>query len=135
MARKASTQPTDAELAILKVLWNRGPSSVRAVHDALGARRGTGYTTTLKQLQVMADKGLVARDETGRSHVYRARMSETRALRELAASLLGRAFDGSVHKLVMHALAARRAAPEELAEIRALLDELERKGKGHVGDP
>ena len=119
-------RPTDAELAILRVLWERGPSTVRQVHASLASGRPIGYTTVLKIMQIMADKGLVERDETDRSHVYAARMSEERTQRQLLADLLDRAFGGSALKLVMQALSSRKATPEELAQIRQMLDDRER---------
>ena len=117
-------RPTDAELEILRVLWQRGPSTVRQVHDAIGAARDTGYTTVLKLLQIMAEKGLVDRDEAQRSHVYRARYAEELTQRQLVQDLLARAFGGSTEKLVMQALAAKRASKAELEEIRRLLDKM-----------
>ena len=125
MPKTNRPQPTNAELAILSVLWERGPSTVREVKEALGQERRTGYTTALKLLQIMTDKGLVTRDESQRSHVYRARLRQKQTQQRLVADLMERAFDGSAQKLVMHALAVKRASPEELAEIRQLLDELE----------
>jgi BlaI family transcriptional regulator, penicillinase repressor len=119
-------RPTDAELAILRVLWERGPSTVRQVHASPHAERATGYTTVLKLLQIMAEKGLVDRDDTDRTHVYTARLSEERTQRQLLQDLLDRAFGGSALKLVMQALSTKRASPEELAQIRQLLDERER---------
>ena len=115
-------RPTDAELAILRVLWERGPSTVRQVHDVLGRERPAVYTTALKLLQIMTEKGLVRRDETERTHVYHARLSEEQTQRQLVRDLLDRAFGGSASKLVMQALAARRATPEELGEIRKLIE-------------
>jgi predicted transcriptional regulator len=115
-------RPTDAELAILRVLWERGPSTVRQVHDVLGRERPTAYTTALKLLQIMIEKGLVRRDETERTHVYHARLTEEQTQRQLVGDLLDRAFGGSASKLVMQALAARRATPEELGEIRKLIE-------------
>jgi BlaI family penicillinase repressor len=115
-------KPTDAELAILRVLWDRGPSTVRQVHDVLLRERPTAYTTALKLLQIMTEKGLVRRDETDRTHVYYARLSEEQTQRQLVRDLLDRAFGGSASKLVMQALAARRASPEELGEIRKLIE-------------
>ena len=120
---KTPPRPTDAELAILNVLWERGPSTVRQIHEVLERDRPTGYTTVLKLLQIMTDKGLVLRDESERTHVYRGRLSEQQTQRQLVRDLLERAFDGSAAKLVMQALATRRASREELAEIRRLLDE------------
>jgi predicted transcriptional regulator len=124
MAPTPPPRPTDAELEILRVLWQRGPSTVRQVHDAIGAARDTGYTTVLKLLQIMAEKGLVDRDEAQRSHVYRARYAEELTQRQLVQDLLARAFGGSTEKLVMQALAAKRASKAELEEIRRLLDKM-----------
>ena len=119
-------KPTDAELTIQRVLWARGPSTVRQVHDELATARSTGYTTTLKLLQIMAEKGLVRRDESDRTHVYAARATEEQTQKQLTQDLLDRAFDGSAMKLVMQALSSRRSSREELDEIRELLDKAER---------
>jgi predicted transcriptional regulator len=117
-----STRPTDAELAILRILWARGPSTVRQVYEALSEDRELGYTTALKLLQVMTDKGLTTREPLGaQQHVYRARYSETQTQRQLLKDLLERAFGGSMSQLVMQALATKRASPEELRAIRELL--------------
>jgi predicted transcriptional regulator len=120
-------KPTEAELSILRVLWERGPSTVREVHEAIQRSRPsgqtTGYTTVLKLLQIMTEKGLVTRDERTRSHVYRARLSEDTTQRQLVTDLLDRAFGGSAARLVMQALDLSPATPEELKEIRRLLDE------------
>ena len=116
-------RPTLRELEILRFLWARGPSSVREVQEALG--EGRGYTTILKQLQIMTDKGLVRRDETARAHVYAAGAPEDQTQRQLVRDLLDRAFGGSATKLVMHALSARKTSREELARIREMLDRLE----------
>jgi predicted transcriptional regulator len=118
-------RPTPAELEILRVLWQRGPSTVREVHATLSEGRLTGYTTVLKMLQIMTEKKLVGRDESQRAHVYSARLPEAQTQRQLVRDLLERAFDGSAMKLVMHALADRKASPEEIARIRQLLDEME----------
>lgn len=112
-------KPTDAELAILRVLWARGASTVREVAEALG--RDVGYTTVLKLLQIMTDKRLVKRDESARTHVYQAAYTEEQTQRQLVSDLLERAFGGSASKLVLQALAASKATPQELAEIRKLL--------------
>ena len=122
MSKASTPRPTDAELAILRVLWERGPSTVRQVHDALTPERPTAYTTALKLLQIMTEKGLVRRDESDRTHVYYARLSEDQTQRQLVRDLLDRAFGGSASKLVMQALATRRASAEELTEIRRLID-------------
>jgi BlaI family transcriptional regulator, penicillinase repressor len=115
-------RPTDAELGILRVLWERGPSTVRQVHDVLSRERPTAYTTALKLMQIMTEKGLLRRDETDRSHVYHPRLTEEQTQRQLVHDLLERAFGGSSSKLVMQALATTRASAEELVEIRRLLD-------------
>ena len=129
MPKTTAPRPTDAELAILRVLWERGPSTVRQVHDVLVARVGlTAYTTALKLLQIMAEKGLVRRDESDRTHVYHARLTEEQTQRQLVRDLLERAFGGSSSKLVLQALSAKRATPEELGEIRKLI-EARREGR------
>ncbi len=128
MAKREQVRPTEAELAILTVLWRLGPCTVRQVHEALERVQPTGYTTALKQLQIMAAKKLVDRDESERSHVYRARCSEVATQRLLVGDLMQRAFGGSAERLVMQALASTRATQEELEAIRRLIDELERKG-------
>jgi predicted transcriptional regulator len=125
MGLQKKPRPTDAELKILRVLWARGPSTVREVLDVLGGEEKTGYTTVLKTLQIMTDKGLVDRDESKRTHVYRASRPQAQTQRQLVRDLLDRAFGGSAHGLVMQALAAREPSAEEVAEIRQLLDELE----------
>jgi predicted transcriptional regulator len=125
MSEMRLPRPTDAELAILRVLWKRGPSTVRDVHESLSAEQGTGYTTVLKLMQIMAEKGLVDRDESQRAHVYRARASEDRTQSQLVSDLLDRAFDGSPARMAMQALSAKKSSKAELAELRALLDELE----------
>src|SRR5687768_1520588 len=119
--------PTGAELDILAVLWRVGPSTVRDVHDALG--KGLGYTTTLKQMQLMTEKGLLMRSERFRSHVYEAGIPKEQTQRQIAADLLARAFDGSAKNLMMGALSAQPASSEELAEIRGALDAFEKARK------
>src|SRR5919205_2656464 len=125
MIDRQPPRPTDAELAILRVLWERGPSTVREVHDDLSDTQATGYTTVLKLLQIMTEKGLVVRDETQRAHIYEARYSEQKTQRQLLADLVERAFGGSAAKLVMQALSGRKTNPDELNAIRTLLDRLE----------
>ncbi len=120
-------KPTEAELQILGVLWRLGPSTVRQVHDDLGGR--TGYTSVLKLMQIMAEKGLVARETAGRSHVYHPTQPEAQTQRRLAADLMHRAFGGSARKLIAAALSSKRASPAELDEIRRLLDDM--KGERH----
>lgn len=121
----ASTQPTNAELAILQVLWQRGPASVREVNDDLNANRARdhqiGYTTTLKLLQIMAEKGLVDRDTSSRTHIYRAAFRENEIQRSLLDRFVKTAFRGSAADLVLRALGSESTSPEELAEIRSSL--------------
>ena len=128
MPKAAIPRPTDGELAILQVLWQRGPSTVREVYEALSPERKTGYTTTLKLMQIMAQKGLVRRDVSARQHVYEATCSEDQTQRQLIGDLLTQAFDGSARKLIMQALAAKKVSAGELAEIRKLLKESEEGG-------
>jgi predicted transcriptional regulator len=124
-----SRKPTEAELAILRALWQRGPSTVRQVHEALNAVKKTGYTTVLKFMQIMHEKGLVSRDEEPYAHVYQARLPQEQAQQTLVADLLDRAFDGSMSGLVLRALSTRKATPEELSEIRKILRDYERGTK------
>lgn len=119
-----STKPTDAELAILNILWERGPLTVREVHEQL-EDTGVGYTTTLKQLQVMQKKGFVTRDDSSRSHIYRAALGQEATQAALLDHLLDSAFGGSTSSLFMRALGRERTRPADLEEIRRLLDELE----------
>jgi predicted transcriptional regulator len=122
-------RPTVLELEILKVLWDIGPSTVREVMERLARSRRVGYTTALKMLQVMKEKGLVKRDERQRAHVYRPSESRRAVARRVVGDLLERAFDGSARQLLLHALEYKKATPQELAEIRRLLDEFERSRK------
>jgi len=121
--------PTKGELAILRVLWESGPRSVRDIQRVLNASRPTGYTTVLKLLQIMTDKGLVERDETQRPQIYRARYSQTQTQRQLVSDLLQRAFGGSVKALVLQALATKKSSPEELQAIEQVLDRYEGESK------
>jgi len=130
MAKQELPRPTEAELAILRVLWSEGPCTVRQIQDVLVRRQPTGYTTVLKLLQIMTEKGLVLRDESERSHVYRASRSEAQTQKQLVGDLLERAFGGSALKLVMQALSSARTSNEELAEIRTLIERLERERGG-----
>jgi predicted transcriptional regulator len=123
-------RPTEAELAILSVLWTRGPSTVRQVNDAIAATRETGYTTTLKLMQIMAEKGLVTRDESDRTHVYTARGSQDETQRALVSDLVDRAFGGSAAALVLQALQSGDTSPQELAEIGRLIDDYRRGKRG-----
>jgi BlaI family transcriptional regulator, penicillinase repressor len=127
MPKREWPRPTDAELEILNVLWQRGASTVRDVHEAIShSKPNVGYTTVLKLMQIMAEKDLVRRDESQRAHVYEARRPREQTQRQLIGDLLERAFDGSAMKLVMQALSAKKTSAEELSSIREMLDEVER---------
>jgi len=125
----AAPAPTEAELDILRVLWERGASTVREVFDVVGIGKGVGYTTVLKQMQVMHRKGLLARSERFRSHVYEPAMDRSVTQRQLAWTVLQQAFDGSARGLLQSALAGRRVDARELDQIRQMLDEYERRRK------
>ena len=123
-------RPTEAELAILRVLWALGPATVRQVNERLSAgTRDIGYTTTLKLMQIMADKGLVTRDESDRTHIYTARSSQNQTQRQLVSDLVDKAFGGSAAALVLQALSAHPASPAELEEIQRLIADYKRGGK------
>jgi BlaI family penicillinase repressor len=126
---KPTATPTDAELRILQVLWTIGPATVREVHERLVTPRPVGYTTVLKLLQIMVDKRLVTRDDTTRAHRYEAGVSEAQSQRQSTADLLTRVFRGSTSALVQQALSIEPSSPKELARIRAMLDQLERKDR------
>ncbi len=123
---RSPQKPTASELEILRVLWSRGPSTVREVHDALSEKKSLGYTTVLKLLQIMTTKGTVRRNETQRAHVYEAGLPAEQTKRQLAGDMLQRVFEGSASQLMMHALAGGKASPQEIDELRRLLDEYER---------
>lgn len=127
MSTEHPPRPTDAELEILTVLWSRGPATVRDVHETIAARRPTQYTTVLKQLQVMAEKGLVLRNDDQRAHVYNAARPREWTQKQLAGDILQRAFNGSAKSLMIGALSSRKASKAELAELRSLLEEYERR--------
>ena len=122
-------RPTKAELEILRVLWKEGPLSVREVLNILNATRPTGYTSVLKTMQIMTEKGLVNRDDTRRPQVYEARNSEERTQKQLLGDLIQRAYGGSVKTLVMHAVGTKKPTPEDLEAIEKLLDRFEREKK------
>lgn len=119
-------RPTDAELQILTVLWELGPATVREVHDRLASKHDAGYTTILKLMQIMTDKGLVERDESQRSHIYRAKLKQEQTQKQLLGDLLSRAFQGSANRLVMRAIELSDLSSAELAEIRLLITEKEK---------
>jgi len=123
-------RPTDAELEILTILWSRGASTVREVHETVLRRKPAQYTTILKLLQIMDEKGLVRRNDKQRAHIYEPAQPREWTQRQLAGDLVQRAFNGSAHGLILGALAARKASREELADLRRLLDDYE---KGHYG--
>jgi predicted transcriptional regulator len=125
MARTGSTQPTEVELQILRALWEHGAATVRQIHQALSAEKDTNYSTTVKMLSVMLDKGLVRRDETTRPLVYRPTATQQATQRRMLRDLIQKAYAGSAGSLVLQALSSKKASSEELAEIRRLLDELE----------
>jgi BlaI family penicillinase repressor len=119
-------KPTASELEILRVLWNRGPSTVREVYDSLREKKTLGYTSVLKLLQIMTTKGTVRRNETQRAHVYEACLPAEQTKRQIAGDMLQRVFEGSASELMMHALAGGRTSPEEIKELREMLDAYER---------
>ena len=125
MARRKSSRPTDRELTILRILWDKGPSTVRDVNEAMNEDENTGYTTTLKLMQIMTEKGLVVRDDSQFKHIYRPALTEEKAQKQLVGDLLDRAFSGSAEKLVMRALSAKKVSAKELASIRKMINEFE----------
>lgn len=127
--QESTPKPTVMELAILRVLWARGPATVRDVHQVLDAEKPTGYTTVLKLLQIMTAKGMVTRNEEARAHVYEARLPAENTKRQLVTDLVQRAFSGSASELMMHALSGKKTSRAEIDEIRRMLDEHERKSK------
>ena len=129
MQKPTAPKPTVMELAILRVLWERGPATVREVHEVLDSGKATGYTTVLKLLQIMTAKGMVIRNEDERAHVYEARLPAESTKRQLVSDLVQRAFSGSASQLMMHALSGKKTSPAEIEEIRRMLDEHERKTK------
>ena len=125
MARGRNSRPTDRELAILRILWDNGPSTVRQVNEAMNEDEDTGYTTTLKLMQIMIDKGLLRRDDSQFKHVYQPALTEAKAQKQLVGDLLDKAFSGSAEKLVMRALSAKKVSAKELARIKILLNNIE----------
>jgi predicted transcriptional regulator len=124
-----TNKPTAAELEILDVLWDMGKATVREVYEPINRQRPTAYTTVLKTMQIMHDKGLVKRDESGKAHVYKPAQSQRQTQRSLVSDLLDKAFRGSALKLVQHVLETKPAPPEELAEIKRMIAEAEERGK------
>ena len=124
---EAAAKPTASELEILQVLWTRGPSTVREVHEALSEKKPMGYTSVLKLMQIMTAKGSVRRNEEQRAHVYEACQPAEKTKKQFAADVLQRVFDGSASELMMHALSGRKGTKQEIEELRRLLDDYERK--------
>ena len=123
--KKPTLKPTEKELVILHVLWDYGKCTVRHVNKIINKKVRTGYTTTLKLMQIMYEKGLVIRDEKERTHIYQAKFGEEKTQKQLLIDLLEKAFSGSAEKLVMRALSSKKISPEEISRIRQLLDEIE----------
>jgi BlaI family transcriptional regulator, penicillinase repressor len=131
--KRLPPKPTASELEILRVLWNRGPSTVREVLESLNQKKNLGYTGVLKLLQIMTAKGSVRRDETNRAHVYEARRPAEQTKRQLAADMLQRVFEGSASQLMVHALSGHRASREEIEELRRILDAYPGDDDGKAG--
>jgi predicted transcriptional regulator len=129
MPRPSSSQPTEVEMQILRILWDLGPSPVREIHRRLEDAKGTSYSTTVKMLAVMLEKGLVTRDENAQPHVYKATATRDKVGKQLVRELIDKVYNGSALSLVLQALSSQRATAEERNEIRRLLDELEKKQK------
>ncbi len=127
MARYKNSRPTDREVTILRILWDNGPSTVRRVNEAMNKDEDTGYTTTLKLMQIMTEKGLLHRDDSQFKHIYKPAITEEKTQKQLVGDLLDRAFSGSAEKLVMRALSAKKVSKKELAGIRKMLDEFRRE--------
>jgi BlaI family transcriptional regulator, penicillinase repressor len=127
MKQDAKNNPTPSELAILQILWSRGPSTVREIHEVLAKEKDVGYTSALKFLQIMTAKGLVSRIEDQRAHVYTANQPAEKTKQQFAADVLKRVFHGSATQLMQHALSGRRGSKKEIDEMRRMLDEYERK--------
>jgi BlaI family penicillinase repressor len=127
MAKTRSTQPTEVELQMLRILWELGPSPVREIHARLNADKGTNYSTTVKMLSVMLDKGLVKRDEKASPHVYRPALTREKAGKRMLSDLIEKVYDGAAMSLVLQALASSAATKEELDEVRRMLDQMEEK--------
>ncbi len=127
MKHESKAQPTPSELEILHILWSRGPSTVREIHDVMSESKDLGYTSALKLLQIMTAKGLVTRAEEQRAHVYEAALPAEKTKQQMAADVLQRVFRGSASQLMQHALSGKRSSKKEIEEIRRLLDEYEGK--------
>ena len=127
MARQKRPRPTDRELTILQILWDNGPSTVRQVNEAMNKDEDTGYTTTLKLMQIMNEKGLLRRDDSQFKHIFKPAITEEKTQKQLVGDLLERAFSGSAEKLVMRALSAKKVSKKELAGIKKMIDEFRKE--------
>lgn len=127
MTKTRSTQPTEVELQMLRILWDLGPSPVREIHARLNADKGTNYSTTVKMLSVMLDKGLVKRDEKASPHVYRPALTRETAGKRMLSDLIEKVYDGAAMSLVLQALASSAATKDERDEVRRMLDQMEEK--------
>lgn len=127
MARQKVSGPTDKELAILSILWNAGPSTVRQVNEKMNKQQKTGYTTTLKLMQIMIEKGLLVRDDSGFQHIYQPAVSEEKTQKLVVGELLEKVFSGSAEKLVLRALSAKKVPAKELAKIKKMIEQIEGK--------
>jgi BlaI family penicillinase repressor len=127
MAKNGNFRPTDRELTILRILWDSSPSTVRQVNEIMSKESNTGYTTTLKLMQIMTEKGLLLRDDSQFKHVYKPAVTEEKAQKQLVGDLLDKAFSGSAEKLVMRALSAKKVSPKELERIKKMIEEIERE--------
>lgn len=127
MGSKKIIKPTESELEILRILWEKDACTVREVHEILEKNKPVGYTSTLKLMQIMLEKGLVSRDESSRVHVYRALINQERTQKQLVNKMIDSMFNGSAARLVIHALGNHKASPREIAEIKEYLDQLNKK--------
>ena len=127
MARHKVSGPTDRELAILGILWNNGASTVRKINEEMNKQQRTGYTTTLKLMQIMTEKGLLIRDDSNFQHIYKPAVSEEKTQKQVVGDLLEKVFSGSAEKLVMRALSAKKVSASELAKIKKMIEKIEEK--------
>jgi predicted transcriptional regulator len=134
MARHASSQPTDVELHILRTLWELGPSTVREVHNRMAESKETGYSTTVKMMLVMLEKRLVKRNESVRPQIYRAATSQKNTQKRMLKEMIQKVYDGSTKSLLLQALSSARTSPEDIAEIRKLIDEMSDESTNQQGD-
>lgn len=129
MNQKKNFHPTESELEILQILWEKGPTTVRAVNDMLNQKREVGYTTTLKIMQIMTDKGLVTRNTDSRTHIYHPAVKENATQNSLLNSFIEKTYRGSAMQLVMQVLGNKKASAEELSELKKIIKDMESKSK------